>query len=308
MHIVLRILLWPWSLLPLKAHYAIADFLAVILEKVVRYRRDTVVSNLSRCFPRLDYWTMKDALKQVYRHLADLIVEAVWFGGCNNPERLHRSHIVEIENPELVHDLYEKSPSVMILYSHCGNWELYGGVQSYNYKACDSGFREDNFCVVYRALSSKWMDEFLKSNRFAPLGDPSGFEGYIESKAMVRWALRNSSRKIFYNINTDQRPYYNVSPDDHMPFFFQDVHYMGAGAALACRMRMPVLFMHFKKQSRGHYVISYEQICKDASLMPASEIMRRYFDLLEADIREQPFNYLWTHRRWWVNPEDWSKK
>ena len=28
------------------------------------------------------------------------------------------------------------------------------------------------------------------------------------------------------------------------------------------------------------------------------ELMQRYYRLLEEDIQKQPWNYLWTHKRW----------
>ena len=32
--------------------------------------------------------------------------------------------------------------------------------------------------------------------------------------------------------------------------------------------------------------------------MTPEEITRRYYDLLEKDIKETPHNWLWSHKRW----------
>jgi KDO2-lipid IV(A) lauroyltransferase len=53
-----------------------------------------------------------------------------------------------------------------------------------------------------------------------------------------------------------------------------------------------------ERAGRGHYVIRYRTICEDARTMSVEDIMKRYYELLEEDIRKQPENYLWSHRRW----------
>ena len=51
---------------------------------------------------------------------------------------------------------------------------------------------------------------------------------------------------------------------------------------------------------KGGYDIEYIPICEDASKMSVEEMIDRYYKLLEEDLRIQPFNYLWTHNRWWL--------
>jgi len=206
---LVNILLFPLRKLPLRVHYALSGIVYFTVFKLLRYRYDDVMINLSRCFPMLNCYELRILCRQFYHHFADIIVEAVWFGGCTGAKRLRRARIMEVVNPEEVSRLYEKAPSMMVLYSHCGNWELYGGIESYTYDApVPEPFHEDKFKVVYRAASSKFSDDFIKINRFAPLKDPAGFQGYIESKNLVRYALTHRDEKFIYNVNTDQRPYY----------------------------------------------------------------------------------------------------
>ena len=39
-------------------------------------------------------------------------------------------------------------------------------------------------------------------------------------------------------------------------------------------------------------------ICDDASKMEIQEIMNEFYRLLEEDIRYEPGEYLWSHKRW----------
>lgn len=294
---LLTLLLRPLGLLPLKVHYAFAHFIAWMAESVIKYRRDDVMINLSRSFPDKDYWDLYRLRRDFYRHFADLVVESVWFGS-SNAARLRKQRIVEIINPEVIGRLYEEAPSVMVMYSHCGNWELYGGLEHYNYTDVPSHISEDNICVVYKRMSSKVWDELMKDNRCAPLKDPRGFQGYIESNDVVRYILKHRDEKKIYNFNTDQSPYQNSVANVNVEFMHQPTSTMTAAAALANKLGMAVAYLNMRPERRGHYVLEYTTICEDASTMTPSAIMERYYELLEKDINAMPHNYLWTHRRW----------
>ena len=285
------------GLLPLRVHYALGRFMAWLFGSVFRYRRDVVARNLALCFPEKSDAEREALGKAFYRHLGELIAEAVWFGGCRNPKRLRRQRIVEVENPEVAARLFEMAPSLVVMYSHCGNWELYGGIESYNYTDTPLPFTEQNFCVVYRRLSSRAWDEVFRDNRFAPLLDRKHFDGYIESKDLVRYAYTHKDEKKVYNVNTDQRPYF-VSPANlDVDFLGQRVQTMTGAAALARKFGMAVAYLSVRRERRGHYVMRYIPICEDASVMDVQQMMQEYYRLLEADIRQQPENYLWSHTR-----------
>lgn len=288
-----------FGILPLKIHYFNARWLAWLLRNVIGYRRDEVLINLTSSFPEKEYNELKQISKDFYLHFAELIVETIWFGSCRNPERLRKARIMEIANPALLNELYDKYPSVMVMYSHTGNWELYGGIASYNYTDLPMSIREDNFCVVYRKLSSRMWDEILRKNRFAPLLDRDGFPGYIESKALPRYVFSHKDEKKIYNVNTDQRPYYDAPRYVECDFLHHRIHTMSAAAALAAKFGLPVVYLNMNRTRQGHYLLEYTTICENAGEMQVEEIMQHFFSMLEADIRRNPANYLWTHRRFW---------
>lgn len=287
-----------FSLLPLKVHYALGSFIGWLAGSVICYRKDVVTVNISRCFPDLYPEEVAKIRRQFYRHFGDLVAEAVWFGGCRNPRRLIRANIVEVTNMDEFNSIWEKSPGVVNLYSHCGNWELLGGIESYIPKDAPHPINESNYCVVYKEMSSKAWDAVMKDNRFAPLKDRKNFPGYIESKLLVRYMMGHRNEKKIYNINTDQRPYYSASDNIRVRFMYCETATMSAGAALAHKLGMPVFYQRMKNVRRGHYELTYVPICENAAMMSVQEIMDKYYSLLEDEIRETPWNYLWTHKRW----------
>ena len=285
------------GLLPLRVHYALGRFVAWLAGDVVRYRRDVVMHNLTKAFPEKNVWDLKPIRKAFYQHFGELVAEAVWFGGCRSPKRLHRARLVEFENTEQAARLFEQASSIAVMCSHCGNWELFGGIASYNYTDTPLPFTEQNYCVVYRALSSRAWDLVMRDNRFAPLLDRKHYPGYIESKDLVRYAYTHKDEKKVYNVNTDQRPYFTSPANLDVDFFGKRVQTMTGAAALARKFGMAVVYLSMRRERRGHYVMRYEPICENASDMSVEEIMQQYYRLLEADIRRQPENYLWTHQR-----------
>ena len=239
-------------------------------------------------------------MQTVYGHLADIIVEAVWYGGCSNPKRFVKNCPEEMANPEVIQRLMDVSPAVMILNSHCGNWEFFGSVDYFDRpEGAPLPFTKDNVVVVYKRPSSKVWDRFLKKNRLTTMKDPD-FDGYVETSEFLRYALVNlaAGKKKLYNMNTDQAPYRNADRMDVGEFMHQQTYTMYGGAAIAHKKGMSVAYMNVSCVSRGRYRLTFTPICEDASTMEPLQIMKQYYALLQKDIEAQPWNYLWTHKRW----------
>ena len=78
----------------------------------------------------------------------------------------------------------------------------------------------------------------------------------------------------------------------------QQTNAMLGSVGLACKFSHSVMYMKMKRVERGKYEMSFINICDDASKMAPEDIMRKYYDLLEAEINETPCNWLWSHKRW----------
>lgn len=290
--------------LPLNCLYRSGHFFAFLAEKLVRYRVSDVTVNLSRSFPSLKYEEIKGLTHRFYRHFGDVIAETVWFGACRTAKRLRKQNICEVVNPEVLDHLYANSPSVMVLYSHYGNWELIGGITSYN--TSDKAFlaTEDDFCVVYKRLSSRMWDWIMKDNRCAPLANRDKFDGYIESGEIMRYVVNHRDSRKIYNFITDQSPYFNSAGNADITFMHQPTRTMTGAAAIARKFGFSVAYMSMRPDRRGHYLLEYTTICENASEMSVEDIMGKYYELLEKDINALPFNYLWSHRRWKIRMEN----
>lgn len=284
------------SKLPLSFHYAFFGALAWLMRKVFRYRRDVVMTNLARSFPEKKYHELKEIEKKFYQHFGEVFAEAVKFSGCTDYAKLKKQDFCEsVISPE-AEEAYRQGNGMMVLTSHCGNWEIIGGWFGY-LKEGRLEYGEDKICVVYKKLSSSLWDGVFAVNRTAPLDDKD-FQGYVESQKVLRYALEHRNDKMVYVFPTDQFPYKGATRHEIPEFMHQKTYVMTGGPQLAHKLGMSVVYLRFESVRKGHYRLSFDTICNDASQMSPEEITERYYSLLQKDIEAQPWNYLWTHKRW----------
>jgi KDO2-lipid IV(A) lauroyltransferase len=285
------------SKLPLRFHYFMADILAWLLRKVLRYRYSTVMINLSRSFPNKKYKEIDRIAKDFYKHMGEIFAEAIWFGGSSY-KRLYDSGIVTVMNPEELNELFLSTPSMTVLSTHCGNWELMGGFIGYRTLSGEKvAICEEDIRVVYKKLSSPVSDEVFKRNRVAPL-ERVGTSCEIESMNILRHAVSNREKRLVYIYPTDQAPYWKAAKHPIGEFMHQQTNVMLGSVGAACKMSHSVMYMKMRRVERGRYEMTLIPICRNASEMTPEQIMRKYYDLLEQEINETPHNWLWTHKRW----------
>ena len=273
-------------------------FLAWFLRSVVRYRSDVVMVNLSRSFPKKSYEEIREIHKRFYRHLVSIFTEMLWIGTCRGErgrEKFRRSHIMEFTNPQVYNQLASGGRSVMLLEAHTGNWELMGGLPFSSF-GVSLDIRPEQYAVTYLALHNPRADRFIGWNRVGILQDIEGFHGYVETSQVMRFVLKHRDQPFLYTFITDQYPY----TPHHVPvrFMHQDTVTMTGGAGLAVKLDMAVAYLRFEEREGGGYNLSVVPICEHAAGKDPMEIMNKYYQLLEEDLEKQPWNYLWTHKRW----------
>lgn len=271
--------------------------LAWVLKCVFRYRYSVVLTNVARSFPTSGYNEPRRIANDFYKHLGELFAESIWFSHSSY-KRVRKSGLVRITNVEVLVDYFEKSPSVTVLSSHCGNWELMGGIFAY---LDDSGVEhpitQEHVRVVYKKLSSAVSDEVFKRNRISPLtGDKE--QCVVESSSILRYAISHKNEKKMYVYPADQSPYRGTGRYPIGEFMSQPTYAMQGSVGVACKLSHSVLYLKMKRVERGRYEITFIPMTLDASQTTPEILLRKYYDLLEEEIRETPANWLWSHKRW----------
>ena len=285
------------SKLPLKFHYFMGDILSWIAKNVIRYRNNVVLINIARSFPQMKSWELKKVYDEYYRHFGEIVAETIWFGGSSY-KRLNKSGIVTVMNSKEVSEMFDNTPSMTVLSTHCGNWEILGGLLGY--RTADGGkmsVPETAISVVYKKMSSEVSDKVFALNRVAPLEDV-GTECEVESHNILRYSIKHKDERRMYIYPTDQAPYWGSGRYQIGMFMSQETTAMMGSVGVACKLSQSVMYMKMKRVERGRYEMTFIPICRDASKMTPEDIMRKYYDLLEEEIRETPHNWLWSHNRW----------
>lgn len=286
------------ALQPLKMHYFWGRCLSWFVSGPMHYRRDVVMINLARSFPKKKYSELRKIADDFYKHFGDLFAETFWFAGSHDTKRLRDSHICEMEHADVLNRLYNDCPGVIVLTSHLGNWELTGGILNYVYAPDKVDFGEKNTTVVYKELSNSFWDKVFGDNRCAPIAKENKETCYVESRKILRFVIAHRNEKRLYIFPTDQCPYKYASAHTVDNFMHQPTLTMTGGAALAHKFGFVVVYMAFKKKEDFGYKMSFREICPDASKFTPEDIMNKFYSYLEEDVNAQPENYLWTHKRW----------
>lgn len=280
--------------LPLSWLYGIGGAVSWFMKYVMNYRKGVIYANIARAFPEKNYNWIEDVADGYYKRIGDLAAEAIWFGGCpGNGNKLRKQKIYEYVNPEVLLEYQEKT-GVMAMKSHCGNWELFGGIYDYvDNPDFAAKLSMDCVFVAYRPLRDKVSDIVFYENRRAPLPD---YAGLIEDSKLMRHAVTNRTRHPVYVLNADQYPYQACHFAGE--FLNQPTQGMLGGFSLAAKLGFAVLYMREERAGRGHYRLTFEVISENAKGEDPEVLMRKYYALLEDDIRRDPVNWLWSHKRW----------
>ena len=78
----------------------------------------------------------------------------------------------------------------------------------------------------------------------------------------------------------------------------QPTKMMTGATALASKLGMAVVYLRYECREEGGYRMTFVPLSENAKGEDPVKIMERYYALLQEDLEKQPWNYLWTHKRW----------
>lgn len=269
------------SLLPTRVLYILSDGGFLVLYYLIRYRREVVYDNLSRSFPEKSPQEIIPISKAFYRHFCDLWIETIKCLTISAKEANYRLRII---NPELVTACFERNQSIILLTGHSGNWELLTALPLTVPHQC---------MAFYQPQSSAYFDGLMKlvRSRFGLLPVESG-------KGFKSIATRQAAGQLTLTIMVgDQSPTAN-SGWVWVPFLERETAFMTGAEKIAKKLGLVVLFPHIRKIKRGRYELEYQTICPDPAQIKPNDIVTSYTDHLEQAIRQAPYNWLWSHKRW----------
>lgn len=279
-----------FSLLPLSVLYFLADYVIYPLVRyVARYRLKLVRKNIGLSFPEKSESERDAIINAFYHHFADIMVE-IFYGYRVSDEEM-RERVV-FENMEVLEELARQKHGVIAYLGHMCNWEWIADVGK---QFADKSIVEYN---VYRKQKNQKSDEAMLLLRSKRGGE------CVEKNVLLRKLvqLRRADHPFVIGLIADQKP----SPRNaHIwtTFLNQDTSFLDGGEVLSRKFDLGVVYANITSPKRGYYRIHFEVITDDPQSMPENEITLSYARMIEANIRQQPERWLWTHNRWkWGKP------
>lgn len=274
-----------FSSFPLFLLYVLADLLFLINYYVVGYRKSVVRSNLKRSFPDRSTAELLQIEKEFYRYLSDQLVETFKTFQMSEHDILNR---VEVLNPEVMNVLADKGQHVVHLLGHHANWEWYAKALALKTKHW--------LFFVYKPLNNKGFDALMKQMR-----ERFGVKA-VPMKAVFSTIDASLDRVHASFFGGDQ------SPMAHnrfiwIPFMHQPTAvYLGA-EDIAKKYNAAVVFGKMRRIKRGYYTIELQLITDTPNETAFGEITKAHTRLLEELLEEQPQYWLWSHKRWKLQPD-----
>ena len=273
-------LLWIISRLPFAVFYLLSDVVCFILYRLIGYRKTVVQGNLKIAFPDLAPAELLQIEKKFYTHLCDLFLEIIKSMGMRKEEMLER---FQVKNIEVLKTFEEQNRSIFLVCGHYASWEW---MMSLGYHIKHKGYG------IYRPITNPYFDALIKRIR-------SRHDAYMisqkESVSIIK-SKESAGELSIYGFASDQSPrpkpltYWRSFLGVHVPV------YNGA-ERLAIELDVPVVFAKIKRVKRGYYELEFKTLTNQPKSLKKNEITDLFTEWLEAQIKEDPSQYFWTHKR-----------
>lgn len=279
MYYILFGLLYALSLLPFFILYRLSDVVYFLLYYVFGYRKAVVMNNLSIAFPEKPAAEREAIAKKFYRGLIDTFIENIKMLSMSTKAFEKRCST----NAEILDALIAEGKNIQLHCCHQMNWEYLNWGVAKNVAI--------PFIGIYQPISNVAINK-------------------IFIKMRSRFNTQLVSTKEFKNkVHTLFKQQYTIGlvADQNTPFtdkaywlyfFSKPVPFIVGPDKGAIKNKTAVAFINMVKKRRGYYHLDFTIITEDATHFEAGELTRMYRDFMEEKIKEQPANYLWSHRRW----------
>ena len=275
-----------FSKMPFFVLYRISDFVAFILNHVIGYRKEVILDNLRKSFPDKTKAEINKIWIQFNKNFADQLVETIKIFTISEKEM---TKILVYENPEILLKYVVEGRSVMLASSHYGNWELATG-----FPLEIPGF--DGYDVVYAPIKNKYINDRIVSSR-----ERFGIH-LLSMKETMSKIKEQPNHGHVYGFLFDQSPHKSrVKYDLHFLNQTTPVH---LGTEIVAKMKNAVvLTFDIYRVKRGRYRGKATLITENPNETAQYEITNNIFKHLEGIIKNDPAQWLWSHKRWKYQPE-----
>jgi KDO2-lipid IV(A) lauroyltransferase len=277
-------LLWLVHPLPLGMQAGIGRGLGALLHAAAAARRRIALRNVELCFPEWPEARRRALVREHFRWLGRSIVERglLWYASVARLRRL-----IRVEGDV---QLAERSGRpVMWLVPHFMALDVAG--------VATQLFQKQQVATIYQRQSDPVMDAAIRRGRLR-FGQGDVFPRSDSAKPLIR-AIR--SRWAFFNLPDMD---FGLRDAAFVPFFGVSAATLLAPSRMARALDMVVqpVVAEMLPGGRG-YVVRFEPPWSDFPSDDALADTARMNRWIESEIRRNPAQYLWVHKRFKTRPE-----
>lgn len=281
-------LAWGIARLPLGVAMALARHWGWMLAHVLRLRRTYVLETLARCLPETTPEERRRIYARMWSYQAQNIVELLRFAGGRESEQLER---IEVRGKAIADQALERGRGLLILISHLGNYDLMGlaAAKLFAYP----------LTVITKTLKNEKLNEFwFKIRNRSGVRTVPAHNSY---RACLR-ALRNNELVGF--MLDQNRP---ANQGIFVDFFGRPASTTPGLAFMAAQSGAPVVPVFMLRTPEGRHILQALPAIepppdrREETLRASTEAYNR---ILEEQIRQDPAQWLWLHKRWKSRPPE----
>lgn len=268
------------SRLPFPVFYKLSDLVCFFLYRVFGYRKAAVRSNLKLAFPDYSDEKLSAIERKFYSHLCDLFLEIIKSMGMSKEEMIKRFHV---KNIDVLTQFEKENRSVFLMCGHYASWEW---MMSLGYHMKHKGYG------IYKPISNPYFDNLIKKIR-------SRHDAYMISQRKAAEEIKrmedNDERGVF-GFASDQSP--RPKPLTYWRSFMGiQVPVFTGAERMAREFNIPVVYAKMNRIKRGYYEVEFKLLTATPNELHPNGITDTYTEWLEAQIKEDPSQYFWTHKR-----------
>jgi len=280
---ILLAFLWFFQWLPLGVQAVLGNAFGRLGWHVVRSRRRVALRNLELCFPELSEKARERLAREHFRWLGRSLLERglLWYASA---ERMRR--LIHVEGD--VHLAERSERPVMWLAPHFMALDVAG--------ASVLLFQKRKGISIYQRQSNAVLDRALRHGRLR-FGNAEIFERDDAGRALVRAIRRGDA---FFNLPDMD---FGTRDAAFVPFFGVEATTLLAPSRMARALDMVVQPVVAEILPGGAgYRVRYEAPWTDFPTEDAVADAARMNRWIESEIRRNPAQYLWVHRRFKTRP------
>lgn len=268
------------GVLPFRLVYALSDILAFFLNYIAGYRKGIIKGNLALVFPGMPEREKKLMIEKIYSNLSDIFLEGIKAFMMTRDQVNQRHRIL---NPEILDPCLEAGRSIIIVTGHYGNWEW----------GAFSAILQTKFNVIgfYKPIQNRWINGYIKKSR----------EKYGTVLASIYETSKtfeeSRHRPTIYLMAADQSPR-SAEKAVWVEFLGRETAFLHGPEKYSRQHNHVVIYVDIRRAGRGSYTLLLSLLAENPADLAEGEITRRFARKLDSAIREEPYNWLWSHKRW----------